>query len=345
MDRQKYDVTVEMDVPRSDTNLKVGNWMIGLELRGPTAVGGSAMSLLGWEEEWNVVQANHIGGPGRVATDSTPPQTPTDKALVLARSRRPAILTYRSHIIEMAHRTLRLPFYLLGWHTESEHVEISMLESVVFEQGYRNIPSSVRLELRSRQPLEVYGVKVRINARLEGLRWLMYKYWLTSAMIGIGLFWGVGMGVLLFTWGTFTLVFGGSRPAAKTDENLQNSSLNATSNDPAKPKIEPAEDDQGTPFSDTNRTFPTLPSQQPLSYRSLKQEQEPPKMEDIPTREDAEADDEDDDFVLEDALPPVKKEGVFEDSGLGTSMESGVERGGGMARRRSGKGRGGSERG
>jgi len=344
VDRQKYDVAVEMDVPRSDTNLRVGNWMIGLELRGPKDSGASAMSLLGWEEEWDEwdgAEADRSGEPPRRApTDSTPLPTPTEQSAILARSRRPAILTYRSHLIEMAHRFSRLPFYLLGWHTESEHVQVSMMESVMFEQGFRNVPTSARVELRSRQPLEVYSVKVRISARLEGLRWLMYKYWLTSAIVGIGLFWGVEMGVLLFTWGLFTLVFGGSRPAPKANDNPQTSRRTTEPNNTApQPKTEPAEDDAGTSFSDTSRIFPTLPSQPPLSYHSLKQEQESLTMADLPTREDAEADDEDDDFVLEDALPPIKKESLFEDSGLGTSMESsGVEKdGGGVARRRSGK--------
>jgi hypothetical protein len=67
-----------------------------------------------------------------------------------------------------------------------------------------------------------------------------------------------------------------------------------------------------------------------------------PRLEDIPAREDMEADDEeDDDFILEEPVPRgVEREGVFTDSGIGTSIESGFERAGGLARRRSGKGRG-----
>ncbi|KAI8937231.1 hypothetical protein NX059_006440 [Plenodomus lindquistii] len=338
VDRQKYDVVVEMDVPRSDNNLNIGNWMVGLEMRGPTTIGSGVLGLLGWDEEWDVQDHSLGGRPG----STTPPASSSDKAVVLARSKRPAILTYRSRVIEMAHRFLRLPFYLVGWHTESEHVEISMMESVMFEQGYRNVPTSIRLELRSRQPLEVYRVKVRISARLEGLRWLMYKYWLTTALVGIILFWSVEMGVLVFTWGMFTLLFRSSSttPVSSTpNENQQQ--VKTEPKEHGKVKKGPTEDVQGN-LSDTSRTFPTLPSQQPLSYYSPKEEPQTPKLGDIPTKEDLEADDEDDDFVLEDALPPRKKEGSFEDSGLGTSLESSIERG--LSRRRSGKNRGlGSE--
>ncbi|KAH9871679.1 hypothetical protein J1614_005934 [Plenodomus biglobosus] len=333
VDRQKYDVTVEMEVPRSDSNLNVGNWMIGLEMRGPTPVGSGMLGLLGWEEEWDIQDHASSASGG----NTTPPSSASGKAAILARSRRPAILTYRSRVIEMAHRFLRLPFYILGWRTESEHLEVSMMESVVFEQGHGNIPTSLRLELRSKQPLEVYRVKVRISARLEGLRWLMYRYWLTSALVGIGLFWSVEMGVLIFTWGLLTLIFGRSGTPSPATSEPRKQIKPEPDNETTKSKSEPTEDDPGNQFSDTSRVFPTLPSQQPLSYSSIKEEPQTLKMEDVPAKEDVEADDEDEDFVLDDALPPRKKEGGFEDSGLGTSLESSAERG--LSRRSSAKGR------
>jgi len=339
--RQKYDVVVEMEVPRSDTNLKAGNWMVGLEFRGPTTIGQGVKHLLGWDEDWNVEDHSQGGVPGataeKVVTEGATSDTPT----VLARSKRPVLLTYRSRILEMIYRFLRLPLYLVGWHKESEHIEISMMESVMFEPGYRNIPSSLRLEVRSRLPLEVYRASVRISARLEGLRWLMYRYWITSAVVGIASFWGMEIGTLLFIWGAFTLLFNKSTSTADEEKNIKKEDDEAA----AKARAgDGAEVEPGTPHSDASRTFPTLPSQQPLSYSSpsVKDEREmTPGLEHIPTREEAEADDEDDDFVLEEPVPRgVEREGVFTDSGIGTSLESHVEKG--LSRRRSA---GGSRRG
>jgi seipin len=332
VDRQKYDVVVEMQVPRSDINLKAGNWMVGLEFRGPSSMGQGVRQLLGWDEEWNTAEDyGQDGGPGEtiaekveVVTEGKTREIPT----VLARSRRPVLLTYRSWSLEHVHRLLRLPLYLLGWHTESERVEVGMMESVMFESGFRNIPTSLRLELRSRAPLEVYSARVRISARLEGIRWLMYTYWFSSAVVGILAFWGMEMSVLLFTWAAFTLVFGGSVTTPKKEDASG-----------IKKEEEDGEEEPDTPFSNTSRTFPTLPSQQPLSYSSPPKEepQSPTNLEDIPTREEQEADDEDDDYVLEEPLLSrnMEREGVFTDSGLGTSVESSVERG--LARRRSGR--------
>lgn len=297
--------------------------------------------LLGWDEEWSVEDHSQGGVPGataeKIVTEGTTSETPT----VLARSRRPVLLTYRSRVLEMVYRGLRLPLYLVGWHTESEFVEISMMEGVMFEPGYRNVPSSLRLEVRSKLPIEVYRAQVRISAKLEGFRWLMYRYWVTSAIIGILTFWGMEMGVLLFTWGAFTLLFsGGSTP---TEGKQQQKKIKAEQGSEPFPKLEQGDSELDTPYSDTSRTFPTLPSQQPLSYSSpspkspKEEERGSPRLEDIPTREEMEADDEeDDDFILEEPIPRgVEREGGFTDSGIGTSLESSIDRG--LARRRSGK--------
>jgi seipin len=340
--RQKYDVVVEMTVPRSSANLNAGNWMIGLEMRGPSTIAGGIKGMLGWDEEWDVQDYSQGDVPG-ATTQKVVAEGLATTPTVLARSRRPAILTYRSYIIEHIHRLIRIPLYLIGWHTESEHVEINMMESVEFDKGVRNVPTSVKIELRSRHPLEVYTVSVRFSARLEGLRWLMYRYWLSSAIVGTCLFWSVEMGVLLFTWGMFTLLFG----KAPNQEDYPGRKRFKQEASDITPKRESRDGDTepGTPYSDTSRTFPTLSSHQPLHYRSAsptspKVERDTPALEDIPTREEAEADDEDDDFVLEEPLPrSAERDGIFTDSGIGTSMESSFERERGLSRRKSGRGR------
>lgn len=351
--RQKYDVVVAMRLPRSKANLRVGNWMIGVELRGPSTgsststsksstAGESVRSILGWDEDGSTidnVQDHSVG--------STPGSSTTTKVgrlnggPILARSKRPALLTYRSSVVEHAYRLLRLPLYLVGWHTESEHISTNMMDGIEFSKGTNNVPSSIKLELRSKHPLEIYTVAVRFSAKLEGLRWVMYKYWLSSAIVGIGLFWGVEVGVLLVTWGLVTLLFGGSRGEHEGMGHDKKRIKQETSGARRiKREEEDGETDPGTPMSDASRTFPTLPSQAPLRYSAPKEESQERKMDDIPPHgDDVEADDEDDDFVLEEPVPlRTEREGVFTDSGLGTGIESGREAGGrGLARRRSGR--------
>lgn len=326
VDRQKYDVSVEMVVPRSRTNLQAGNWMVDLSLRtaSSSSTPNSIKTMLGWDDD---------------TADCTSPKdgntaTTTSRAEILAHSRRPAILTYRSWPTEHLYRLLRFPLYLTGFGTESETLHISMLESAYFPS---TVPSSLRLELRSRTPLDVYRVTVHISAKLEGLRWLMYTYRLTSLVVFVALFWGTEMCVLLLTWGAVTMLLGSS---PKEEDGKEE-------NGKVKKELEDGASEAGTEYSDTDRTFPTLSSQAPLRYSSpesktkTKEEQEDTRLADIPIKEDAEADDEDDDFVLEVPVPRgIESQAVFTDSGLGTGMDSERDRERERVRRR-GSGRSG----
>jgi seipin len=332
--RQKYDVVVEMDVPRSERNLDAGNWMVGVDIRGSATAGGGVKGVLGWEEEWAVEDYSLGGRAGKLKEKTTSDEAngeEVEKPVVLARSKRPAILIYRSWMTELAYRTLRLPLYVLGFGMESETVVINMMEGVEFEKGWRNVPSSLRLEIRSKTPLEVYRASVRFAAKLEGLRWVMYTHRLASFAVFTSLFWAVEMGVVLLTWAVFSFCLAGAED--EDDTNL----YSATKKGAATPKSEPADSAPPSPLSDASRTFPTLSSHHPLRYmspnegKSKEDKGTTPRLEDVPIKTEQEADDEDDDFLLDDA-------GLGRDSGLGTSMDSGVERTG-VARRRSGGGR------
>jgi len=297
--------------------------MIGLELRGPHTRGGGVKGALGWQDDWAVedFSQGEKAGVERDGLSSEEAGAGVQKRVVLARSRRPGILTYRSGMTEFAYRVLRLPWYVVGWGEESERVSVGMMEGVEFERGWRNVPDSVKVEVRARQPLEVYSVGVRFVARLEGLRWAMHTHRLASAAMFIGAFWGMEMVVVLITWAAIALCFPGEE---ERDDGGRR-----------RVKLEEDESEVGTPaFSDTDRTFPTLPSQRPLHYTSPKEEEKEPELGDVPVKEEAEADDEEDDYFLEEPIPNTAA-GVLTDSGIGTSMESSVERRG-LTRRRSG---------
>ncbi|ORX99689.1 putative adipose-regulatory protein-domain-containing protein [Clohesyomyces aquaticus] len=398
--RQKYDVVVEMRLPRSTRNLQAGNWMVGLEMRGPGEKDTSRISLggvvggvkgaLGWMEEWDVedysygetargekIKVDFRGTHTEGGVPEGVPEGPLaslafghqdserkarrekEKGVLLAQSRRPAILTYRSWMTEVAYRALRLPSYILGWRVEEEMVVVKMMEGVEFEKGWRNVPRTLRLEVRSGVPLEVYKVGVKFVARLEGLRWVMYNYRILSALVFTSAFWGVEMTVLLVSWGVLELLF--SNPGtpqereSEQDEKKRIKSGLDTGTGATTPKTEPADSEPSTPLSDASRTFPTLSSHQPLHYSSsdarqsakVKPERMTPRLEDVPLKTEAEADDEDEDedadFILEEPGPSSAPAGGFTDSGIGTSLES--ERGQrGVVRRRSGGLGGGRKR-
>lgn len=91
---------------------------------------------------------------------------------VLARSRRPAILTYASPIIDTASTLSGLPWYILGWKKESETIRVSMFEGVEFARGWKNVPQSVKIGVESDLKMQFYDVGIEIVARFGGLRYL-----------------------------------------------------------------------------------------------------------------------------------------------------------------------------
>jgi seipin len=135
---QPYDVTVTLQLPRTPSNLAAGNFMLDLAL-----FSRPSSSIL------------------------TGANTSTS---LITQSRRPAILTYASPIVDTAQKVSRMPLYLAGWQREAETLEVSMMESVEFARGWRNLPGSLRLEIQSTEQMQVYSAVVKFRAKFAGLR-------------------------------------------------------------------------------------------------------------------------------------------------------------------------------
>lgn len=94
-----------------------------------------------------------------------------DPSIVLAHSRRPAILTYASTLTNTASTFVALPLHVLGWKKESEVLEIKIFEGVEFAKGWKNIPNAVRVVVEADEKMHFYDVEVKIIARFGGLRY------------------------------------------------------------------------------------------------------------------------------------------------------------------------------
>lgn len=312
---QAYDITLEISLPRTRANRDVGNFMLDVSLLAP--------------ESGNKKQAGSASLLDTVKDGLVPSQHPSSSAPVLLRSRRPAILQYRSTLVELTHKLTQLPWYLLGLRHESETLTISVFESASFARGSSSsVPAALRLEIQSSGRMQVYSAKAIFHARFRGLRWLMYNHRIISAAIFISVFWSVEMVCAGIAWAVLAAYLG---PAFKDEEEQGR---------PVRIKDEEEEDEQTSDaesrfLSDTERTFPTLSNQPPLRFRSPDFKEEKTKeedadasirLEDVPPIGGAtglEADDEDEDGDY------------FLDSGIGTSMESaGGSRPGSVRKRR-----------
>ncbi|KAL8726707.1 MAG: hypothetical protein Q9166_006575 [cf. Caloplaca sp. 2 TL-2023] len=286
---QPYDVSLLLHLPRTPNNQAAGNFMLDLSLLSPAKVSSTAEKLL------------------------------PDSALAsrLAHSRRPAILTYASPIIDTASTLTGLPWYVLGWKTESEVLEVSMFEGLEFPKGWTNVPQEVRLVVEADEKMQFYEVGVRIIAKFGGLRWIMYQNRIVSYVIFTSMFWSSSMISALVAWLVLSSYLSSDSIVKKKESNFP------------KVKSEPSESDNYEAsltegLSDTSRTFPMLGRHMPLRFTG--REEGGPRGSDERVKQEnefiqstgvqpltAEADDEDED---------IETFG-FRDSGIGTSLDEG----------------------
>ncbi|KAA8646141.1 seipin [Aspergillus tanneri] len=180
---QPYDVTVKLELPRTPSNLATGNFMLDLTLFPPSS-------------------SSFITGANA-------------SMYAISRSRRPAILTYASPLVDMASKLSFMPLYVFGWHREAEILEVPMMEKIEFARGWRNVPDSLRLEIHSQEQMQVYKAKVEIRARFTGLRWMIYYWKITSFVVFTFLFWGISMTSASIVWITLTAISVGDKDTHK----------------------------------------------------------------------------------------------------------------------------------
>ncbi|KAI4169506.1 MAG: hypothetical protein LQ343_005646 [Gyalolechia ehrenbergii] len=292
---QPYDVSLLMHLPRTPNNLAAGNFMLDLSL----------LSLPGspYVPKFSIP----------TSTDGIPEMSTQQR---LAHSRRPAILTYASLITDTACTLTGLPWYMLGWKTESEVLEVNMFEGVEFPRGSANVPQELKLLVEADEKMQFYEVGVRIVARFGGLRWIMYHHRILSYMVFTSMFWSSSMISSLIAWLVLASYFSSDSTKVKKEEPT----ISAIKTESSEP--EPYEPSLTEGLSDTSRTFPSLGRHMPLHFPG-RTEGDNRRAEELVKQEDdliqstgvqpllAEADDED--------------EGAdttgFRDSGIGTSPE------------------------
>lgn len=173
---QAYDVTVELTLPRSPTNVERGNFMVAL------------YALKSQPEN----PAFAFGVPSLSAL-SDPYAHVTPNSVVFS-SRRPALLPYRDPLVSRASRLLFLPYHILFPAAEATTtLSIPMGELVEFVggsgSGRQQLPLSVLVDVQAGQALQVYSASVTLVARLSGLRWAMYNHRVISFTVGTTAFW------------------------------------------------------------------------------------------------------------------------------------------------------------
>ncbi|KAL6718943.1 CCR4-NOT core subunit cdc39 [Lecanora helva] len=282
---QPYDISLFLHLPRTPNNLRAGNFMLDLLLLAPEDTPSSIASTI----------------YGNTSTS------------ILAQSRRPAILTYVSPIVDTANTLSGLPWHVLGWKKESEVLEISMFEGVEFAKGWANVPQSVKVVVEADEKMQFYEVGVRMIARFGGLRWILYHHRIVAFLFFTTTFWSCSMLSMLFVWFIVSSYFSTTPTPIKTESEAKENAIKRERSDSDTFDPTSVED-----LSDTSRTFPTLGRQLPLHFSGRSgvkiEDEEDMKKEEILRSTDiqplvTEADDEGEDGT------------EWRDSGIGTGRD------------------------
>ena len=309
--QQSYDITFELDLPRSRPNLDLGNFMLDMALLSP-----SYKPMIATSDA-------PIDVKGSIPRDA-----------ILFSSRRPAILTYHPKLVRLGKQIAGLPWYLLGWQHDAEKLEIPMAESVYFNKGWRNVPQTAYVEVQTRsQDLQVYDMQLKLRARYEGIRWLMYNHRIFSFVVFTTAFWTAELLFTILAWVVWNLSSTPGKEKEKGKGELRGDDTDASTTVKTEKEEGELETDD-LDLSDTPRSFPTYGRQAPLHYvPKLKTEDDTEKLisdeaERLPPA--AEADDE-----SEEPIDLGSFRGGRSDSGIGTSFsEGGANIRGGVQRRR-----------
>ncbi|KAJ2664705.1 hypothetical protein IWW48_000652 [Coemansia sp. RSA 1200] len=135
---QAYRVSLELEVPTSDTNQQVGSFMVYLELQ-------------------------------------------TRQGVVVGQSARPAIMRYRSRMVRVMQTAVRAVPLALGLWREVDHLHVELVD-VLYDRHFSPITSA---HIALSKPLQVYGARLVICAQFSGLRYWMYYWRLSTAIVFI----------------------------------------------------------------------------------------------------------------------------------------------------------------
>ncbi|KAI1091116.1 putative adipose-regulatory protein-domain-containing protein [Rostrohypoxylon terebratum] len=164
---QAYDVSVELTVPRSPTNLQKGNFMIALfalkSVPDNPAFTFSFSKVM--EDMYTHVRENNV----------------------VFMSRRPTLIPYTDPFVSMASRFLFLFYHILyPGRGETTTLTVPMGELVEFKDV---LPLSFLLDVQAGQTLQVYSATIVLVARLTGIRWAMYNHRIISFVVCTTVFW------------------------------------------------------------------------------------------------------------------------------------------------------------
>jgi seipin len=159
------------------------------------------------ESDWNYSLGNFMVSCSLTSVNGT-------SSVIVAKGSRPGLLQHKTWIIRWLSSLYRAPLLAVGLYAEAQKLVIPCLEAVLEHAEW---PSSVlNIEL-SNPDLRTYESSVKIHAHFTGLRYFMYHWPLSTALLGISslMFW-----ICLSIFVAWRVFLKGVSPREETDEMI-----------------------------------------------------------------------------------------------------------------------------
>ncbi|KAG7484847.1 hypothetical protein MATL_G00053640 [Megalops atlanticus] len=156
------------------------------------------------------------GQPYRISLELEMPESPVNQQLGMFMVRmscyakdgqtvtsvaRSAMLHYRSSLLQTLSTLFFSPLLLSGMSEQKQYVEVELFTDHR-EDSYRPTKGAV-IEIQSRH-VQLYGAELRIHAHFTGIRYFLYNFPLTSAVIGVASNFAFLSVIVLFSYLQFT---------------------------------------------------------------------------------------------------------------------------------------------
>ncbi|XP_014259848.1 seipin isoform X2 [Cimex lectularius] len=121
----------------------------------------------------------------------------SQKGVTVAHSCRSTMLRYRSPLLKALRMLALSGFYIFNILEEKQTLEVELFSNFEEDQNYPI--TDMHVEIRTER-IQVYSSKVRIDAHLTGLRYLMFHWPMTSTILGVVFNMIVILFIIMLSW-------------------------------------------------------------------------------------------------------------------------------------------------
>lgn len=167
-------------------------------------------------------QVMAYGQPYRVSLELEMPESPVNEQLgmfmvkmscytkggkTVSSVGRSTMLHYRSSLLQSLSTLMFSPFFLTGMAEQKQHIEVELFADYK-TNAYQPSVGAV-IEIHSKR-VQIYSSQLRVHAYFTGIRYVLYNFPLTSAVIGVATNFAFLSAIVLFSYLQF--IWGGIWP-------------------------------------------------------------------------------------------------------------------------------------